>query len=83
MEFWFVNTPKGGDLEIGALVLVRMEQGGDDLGPVAYFHFFKNVVEVGLYGLFTYVHCVRYEFVGQAANQKGDDLLFPVRKRIL
>ncbi len=44
---------KGGDIGGEAFVSVgRVHQRADDLGPVGHFHFFEDVVEMGLYGPF-------------------------------
>ena len=59
----FVNPSIDGDSEIGSL-LVQSYKGGHDLGSIAHLHFFKDVVEMGLYGHFAYVQLMRDALIG-------------------
>lgn len=68
--------------EWGKLRSLPVDEGTYNLGPARHVHFFEDVVEMGLHGFFADMQPRRNAFVGQSVNEQGDDVLFPLRKRV-
>ena len=69
---------------IGApLILMSIDQRAYDLGPAGHLHFLKDILQVGLHGLFADVQCAGNASIGQAVKEKRDYFSLPFRKRAL